>query len=368
MNRKKVTEKPGDLCTDRFAELLVSHSLRVRRGEAVAIHATPLAEELIRAVYVAVLRRGAFPWLRLQCPGLRGAFLRHASAKWRKHPHPVEWAEAHQPVKQLTILSVADPREMESADPLKLAEFLASRSELQRQVRRAGWCLTLWPTPAYARDAGMSLAKYREFFFRAVRADVADPAAAWREVDRQQRRLIRRLQPVREIRLRGPGTDLALRVAGRRWVSCFGRTNMPDGEVFCAPDETSAEGVVTYHWPVCHQGREVREVRLRFRRGRVVEAHAAKNEDYLHKYLALDAGAHRLGELGVGTNFRIQQITRTILFDEKIGGTVHLALGSGGRVKSAVHWDMICDLRHGVALADGQPFIQNGKLIGWDEG
>ena len=349
----------------RWAQLLAGHSLRVRRGEAVAIYAEPSAAELVREVHAAVLQRGGFPVLRLALPGLRGLFLRHASRALIEHPHESEIAEARQRMKRLTILSSEDPREGESDDRRRLARFKASREEIRRQARRPGWCVTLWPTDAYARNAGMTLQAFRDFVLSAVFADREDPAGAWTRIDRLQRSLARRLARGRSIRLRGPGTDLTLRVEGRPWVSCYGRTNMPDGEVFAAPVENSAEGVVTYRWPVCYAGVEVRGVRLEFRRGRVVDARAAKNERFLHEFLRIDRGARGLGEIGIGTNGRIDRMTRMVLFDEKIGGTIHLALGSGGCMPSRVHWDMICDLRAGEAWLDDEPLIRNGRLCGW---
>ena len=359
------TRKHTDPRVARWAELLAGHSLRVRPGDAVAIHAEPCAAELVREVYAAVLRRGGFPVLRLALPGLRGLFLRHASQRLLRQPHTSEVADAHTRMKRLTILSAEDPRDGESEDPRALARHMVSREQIRRIARKPGWCVTLWPTAAYARAAGMAPEAFRDFVLSAVLADVEDPAAAWQRIHLLQSALGRRLARGRTLRLRGPGTDLTLGVAERKWVSCYGRTNMPDGEVFTAPNENSTEGVVTYQWPVCYQGVEVRGVRLQFRKGRVVDARAAKNERFLHEFLQIDRGARGLGEVGIGTNGRIDRITRMVLFDEKIGGTIHLALGSGGRIPSRVHWDMICDLRKGEAWLDGQPLIQQGRLCGW---
>ncbi|MBP7275125.1 MAG: aminopeptidase [Kiritimatiellae bacterium] len=351
----------------RWAQLLADHSLRVRRGEAVAIHAEPAAWELVREFYAAVLQRGGFPVLRLALPGLRGLFLRHAASALIARPHESEIAESRTRMKRLTILSSEDPREGEGDDRRRLARFMASREDIRRRARKPGWCVTLWPTAAYARNAGMTPKAFRDFVCSAVLADRENPAEGWRRMDQLQRSLARRLARGRSIRLRGPGTDLTLGVEGRSWISCYGRTNMPDGEVFAAPVENSAEGVVTYRWPVCYAGVEVRGVRLEFRRGRVVDARAEKNERFLHEFLRIDRGARGLGEIGIGTNPRIDRITRMVLFDEKIGGTIHLALGSGGRIPSRVHWDMICDLRSGDAWLDDQPLIQHGRLCGWPE-
>jgi aminopeptidase len=214
----------------------------------------------------------------------------------------------------------------------------------------------------------MSLSEYEDFVYSATFADERRPVAAWRALARRQDKLIARLKGAREIRIVGPDTDLTLHVDGRTFVNSDGHRNMPSGEIFTSPIENSAEGHIRYDFPVCRDGREVSDVRLVFRKGVVVEATAAKNQHYLEAVLGTDPGARKLGELGIGTNQRIQRFTKHILFDEKIGGTVHLALGkgyaeAGGRNRSAVHWDMIKDLRKGGAVyVDGKLFQKDGKF------
>ena len=348
----------------RFARLLVDYSLEVQPGDTVAVYATPLAAELVNAVSACVLERGAQPFPRIALRGAGETFFRHATPAHLARPHPFERLEARRMSKRLVIQSEYSTRPLAGVPPERLAQFLRSRDALRRIWKTRRWCLTLFPTPAYARDSGMSAAAFRDFVFRAVFADCADPAAEWRRIHARQERLIARLQGARQVRLRGRDTDLSFSIEGRSFTSCRGLTNMPDGEVFTCPVEGSAEGTVRYAWPVCFQGQEVRDVRLRFRAGRIVEARAARNEAFLNRVLDMDRGARGLGEFGIGTNPRIRTITRNILFDEKIGGTIHLAAGSGGNNRSALHWDMICDLRDGGEVSvDGRPLLRGGKLL-----
>ena len=231
------------------------------------------------------------------------------------------------------------------------------------------WCGTQLPCHAAAQDAEMSLAEYEEFVFRAGLLHLEDPAAAWRRISERQQRLADFLNDKREIHFRAPhGTDLKLGIAGRRWINCDGHENFPDGEVFTGPIEDATEGVVCYSFPAVHGGREVENIRLVFRAGKVVEASATKGEEFLFAMLDQDAGARVLGEIALGTNYAITGYTKNTLFDEKIGGTFHAALGaaypeSGGVNESGLHWDMVCDLRRGGTVhVDGELISRDGRF------
>ncbi len=214
----------------------------------------------------------------------------------------------------------------------------------------------------------MSLDEYERFVYGAMFLFDEDPVAKWQELSAFQEKLIERLARADSVHIVAEGTDLHLRVKDRQWVNSAGHKNMPSGEVFTAPLEDSAEGVITYGIPSAVSGVEVANIRLTFKEGKVVDAHAEKGDDLLQSQLNSDEGARYLGELGIGTNYHIQIPTRSILFDEKIGGTVHLALGqsyreTGGTNSSAIHWDMICDLREGKVYADGELCYENARFI-----
>ncbi len=214
----------------------------------------------------------------------------------------------------------------------------------------------------------MNLADFEHFVARALFLDQPDPVRSWGELHDFQATLIDRLRSAKELRIEAPGTDVTLNVKGRTWVNSDGRRNMPSGEVFTGPLETSASGRIRFGVPSSPAGVDVAGVELEFRDGLVVAAAAERGEDYLQRALATDDGARRLGEVGIGTNFGIDRPIGATLFDEKIGGTVHLALGrsypeTGGKNVSALHWDLICDLREGGLLtADGETILQNGRF------
>jgi aminopeptidase len=232
------------------------------------------------------------------------------------------------------------------------------------------WCGTQVPCHAAAQDAEMSLSAYEDFVFKAGMLHLADPAAAWRRVSERQQRLVDYLNGKKEIRFVTPqGTDLRAGVEGRRWINCDGHENFPDGEVFTGPIEDAVEGTVCYSFPAVHDGREADGIRFTFRGGKVVEASAAKGEEFLIAMLDQDAGARVLGEIAIGTNYAIERYTKNTLFDEKIGGTFHAAVGSsypesGGKNDSALHWDMVCDLRRGGQIfVDGKLISENGRFV-----
>jgi aminopeptidase len=267
------------------------------------------------------------------------------------------------------VQSEGNTRGLSSANPAKFAALGKAMQPVRKILMRKRWVTTLYPTPAYAQDAEMSLSDFEDYVFGAMFADEPDPLRRWAELHRMQEKLIRKLHGADKVRLEGPDTDLTFSVKGRTFINSDGKRNMPSGEIFTGPVEDSAEGHIRFDFPVCVHGREVAGVRLVFRKGRVVEATAEKNQDFLIKMLDSDPGARRLGELGIGTHPKIDRFIRNILFDEKIGGTIHLALGqsypeTGGRNRSSLHWDLIRDLRKGGRMSvNGRVFQENGRFV-----
>ena len=352
---------------ERWADLLTGYSLNVKRRQTIVIAGPVSAQALLAACYKAVLARGAYPRLQVTLPELGTHFLRHASADQLRHLSPVSLYESRHAHGWIRVLGDTNTRASSAVDPSREAIAMQAREPIRREVLRRPWTLTLFPTNAYAQDADMALADYQQFVAQAMYLDRRDPVRAWRALSRRQGAVIRRLRRVRHMRFVGPGTDIEMSVDGRTWINSDGRHNMPSGEVFTGPVETSVEGRLCCSFPVCRSGRQVDGIALEFRKGRVVEATATKNEAYLKRMLDTDAGARRLGELGIGLNYGIDRFTHNILFDEKIGGTVHMALGmaykeTGGRNKSALHWDLIVDLRDGgEVFADGKRVMTNGR-------
>jgi aminopeptidase len=353
-----------------FADLLAGYCLEIRPGQGVLVRATALAAPLLLELQRAILEREAWPHLRVEVPGQTRSFYEHARDVHLDDLPALALTEAKKVDCVLGIQAPADTRELAGIDPERIARFARARRPVREATMRRRWCSTLWPTEALAEQAGLGLADYAAFVRGALFLDQPDPVRAWAGLRAFQDRLIARLAGARELRIEADGTDLALRVAGRTWINSDGRRNMPSGEVFTGPHEASANGRVRFTVRSAPAGVDVDGVELELRDGEVVAARAAVGEHYLQRALATDDGARRLGEVGIGTNFGIARPTGTILFDEKIGGTVHLALGrsypeTGGRNVSAVHWDLICDLRSAGRLsADGEPVLEDGRFAG----
>jgi len=358
-----------DARISELARVLVRYSRGVRRGQTVLIAgsaaAGPLLLECIRETY----RAGAHPMIRMTPDGADEIMYAEASADQLRFVPRSTMAALREADHYIRIMADSNTRAHAQVDPKKQVVVEGARRKMTNLMFvKNQWTLTLFPTPAYAQDAGMGMEEFEAFAYSAMRVDKRDPVAAWQEARRFQAKVLARLKGARKVRIVAEGTDLQMSVRGRTFISSYGSHNMPDGEIFTGPVETTAEGRIRYTYPVCYRGKEVEDVRLEFEKGKVIKASAAKNEAFLKQMIGMDAGATRLGELGIGTNYGIARFTKNILFDEKIGGTVHLALGKGyaetGSVaKSALHWDMICDLRRGGRLeVDGRVLQADGKF------
>jgi len=350
-----------------FAALLCDWCLEAREGDQVLVAATEPSLPLALAVHGALLERGAWPLMRLSPAALAESFYRHARDDQLDGYAPLELIEAQKADAFLTITAPTNTRALAAVDPAQIARVGRARAPIQ-EARLAGrWCGTLWPTAAAAQQAGMSEDDYASFVTQALFLDRPDPVQAWRELTEVQGRLVGRLAVAREIRIEAPDTDLRLRVDGRTWINSDGKHNMPSGEVFTGPLEDSADGTIRFTIPSSPSGVEVADIHLTFSDGRVVEASAERGDEYLQAALQTDAGARFLGEIGIGTNAGIDRPTGSIMLDEKMAGTVHLALGrsyavTGGTNQSALHWDMICDLRDGGRLSvDGETLPLTGR-------
>jgi aminopeptidase len=360
---------------DALAKILVGYSTRVGEGDTCVIEGSTASEPLVAACYDEVLRAGGHPIVTMAFEGQQYAYFSGASDAELEWVSPLsEWASEESDCR-IGIWADSNTRELSSIPPERQTRRrAATRRLMQTTMKRAAegkhrWVGTLFPTNAHAADAEMSLTEFEDFYFRACLADDPDPLGAWKRASEDCHRLVEWVQGREEVRITGPGTDLRLGIAGRTFIAADGANNMPDGEFFTGPVEDSAEGEVTFHLPATIGGREVSGVRFRFESGKVVDASAERAEEYLISMLDTDDGARRLGELGIGTNFGIERGTRNVLLDEKIGGTIHLAVGAsypetGGTNESAVHTDLVCDLRQGGRLeVDGELLQDNGSFV-----
>ena len=354
----------------KLGRVLVDYSIEAGEGEQVLISGGAAAESLIKEVYTRLLDVGAIPIPQVSLAGMQELFFGHArDVHYEKTPPVVrslyEGADAF-----ISIMAPQNTRALATVDPKK-QQALSKRDKTLQEIvlSKDRWALTLFPTEALAQESEMSLSDYEEFVFEAMALNEDDPVRYWREKAKEQQRLIERLEQADEIHIVGQGTDLTLSVKGRKFLNGDGTHNMPCGEIFTGPVEDSTNGEIFFGIPVAVAGREVSGVRFRFEEGRVVEASAERGEEYLNAMLDADEGSRYLGELGIGTNYGIHRATKNILFDEKLGGTVHLAIGrsyeeTGGKNESSVHWDLISDLREGGELyADGELLQRDGEFI-----
>ncbi len=367
----------------KLADVLVNYSVKVKKGDLVAIAAEPLAMPLTLAVTRAVLKAGGNPFWLPRSEEMTEALLAYGSAEQIGFCSPVLVDMVQRIDCQIGFWCQLNTRFMSRVDPAKAAMLQQARRPWFKTFmdRSASgslrWVGTAYPTNASAQDAEMSLTEYEDFVFRAGLLHLGNPAAEWAKIKDRQQQVCDYLNTKKSVRFAAPagdghdGTDLTVSVDGSTWINCCGDSNFPDGEVFAGPK--GVDGRVNYTFPVVYNGREVEGVRLVFRGGRVVEASAKKGEDFLHKMLDQDAGARVLGEIAIGTNYNIKQFSKNTLFDEKIGGTFHAAVGagypeSGSTNESGLHWDMVCDLRKGGTItADGEAFHRDGKFLraGW---
>lgn len=361
---------------EKLAAVLVGYSTAVKPGDLVRLVGPPVSRPLLVAIYRAVIRAGGMPRVTMvpdECSEIK---LAEASDEQLSFVDPLELSEIGSVDVSISLWGQDNTKSLSEADPRRQALVSQARKQyLAKFMERFAtgklrWVGTQFPCHAAAQDAEMSLAAYEEFVFRAGLLHLDDPAAAWREIHDRQQRVVDFLNECNAIRFVTPqGTDLTVGVQRRKWINCAGHENFPDGEVFTGPIEDATTGQVCYSFPAVHGCREVDGIRLVFKAGRVVEAAAEKGQDFLLAMLDQDTCARVLGEIAIGTNYSVTRYTKNTLFDEKIGGTFHAALGaaypeSGGRNQSGLHWDMVCDLRHGGQIfADGKLISENGRFL-----
>jgi len=365
----------SDQRVDKLANVLVNYSVAVQPGDKVMIRGDALAEPLLKAVYARVLQAGGHPLMRISLPGMEELFFRYASDEQLQHvPEPFKLMIETYDVN-IGIRGAENTKSLSNVDPAKVVLRSQAQTGLMKTYMQRSasgdlrWVGTIFPTNAYAQDAEMSLSGYEDFVYGACMPDLDDPLGHWQRFSAWQQKIVDWFKGKERVRVIGPETDLRLSIAGRTFINSDGKHNMPSGEVFTGPVEDSVEGHVHFSYPAIHQGREVAGVRLWFENGKVVKATAKKNEDFMLQTLDTDAGSRYVGEFAIGTNKGITRFTRQILFDEKIGGSFHMAVGAGypetgSKNESAIHWDMICDLRDGGEIwVDDKLLYKDGEFV-----
>lgn len=358
----------------KLADLLVNYCIQVQSNEQIMIEGSSAGLPLVKETYRAVLQAGGHPTLVWSEPFVEELLLKEGAEEQLRHISQPKKQMYEQFDGRIFVWDSVNTRHLSGVDITKQKIYHTAKQRFRKTVferTAAGefrWVGTMFPTNAFAQDADMSLDDFEEFVYGACHVDKDDPAAEWRKLSAMQQILVDYLAGKKHVEVKGPNAELTLSIDGRTFVNSDGRRNMPSGEIFTGPVEDSVNGWVRYTYPAIYNGREVEGIELRFEDGKVVEASAKKNEVYLLSVLDTDPGARYLGEFAIGTNDGIKQFTRSILFDEKIGGTMHMAVGAsypetGGKNQSAVHWDMICDMRDGGQIfVDGELFYDSGKF------
>ena len=370
----------GDPRLDKLARVLVEYATKVQPGQLVRIGGDPVALPLIEAIYEQVLRAGGHPFTKMAPDSLQDIFFELADDKQLQYISPIAKYEIETIDVSIGLWADTNTKSLSMIDPARQSKASAARRQIMKTfMQRAAkkelhWTGTLFPTLASAQDAEMSLRQYEDFVFNAGHLDKDDPVAEWRMIEARQQKVVDYLAGKKQVRFRTPeGTDLTVTVDQMKWINCCGHENFPDGEVFTGPnlqaDDGGVNGVVRYSFPAVHHGREVHDIELTFEKGRVTDAKASKNRDYLVAMLDQDEGARGLGEIAIGTNYNITRYSKNTLFDEKIGGTFHAAVGAGypetgNNNDSALHWDMVCDLRNGGTITvDGEVIHRDGQFV-----
>ena len=358
----------------KLADILVNYSTAVQPGDWVLVRGDVYALPLLNEVVRKVVQAGGHPTLDLTSDEIDETILRAATQEQLAWVSPLDELMGEQLDVRIVARAASNTRALNGVDPQKQQTLLRANGKMRRRYMErtaAGehrWVGTLFPCPAYAQDADMSLRDYEDFVYAATYADQPDPIACWNEIHNMQQRLVDWLKGKDQIVVRGPNIDMTLSIKERTWINSDGKRNMPSGEIFTGPVEESVNGWVRFTYPAIQSGREVDGVEFRFADGKVVSATAQKNEEYLLSQLDSDAGARFLGEFAIGTNYQIQRFTKSILYDEKIGGTLHMAVGAGypetgSRNTSSLHWDFICDMRQDSEIyVDGELFYKNGEF------
>lgn len=369
---------------DRLAQVLVQYSTAIKPGEIVRLMGDPVGLPLLEAVYEHTLRAGAHPHLRCVPDSARDIFFEHANDDQLKFVSPLLLHEVQTIHASISLWAETNTKSLSQVDPKRQSISSAARKPIfkifmdRAAKNELRWVGTQFPTLACAQDAEMSLRQFEDFVFAAGHLDQPDPVAQWNRVQQRQQQVVDFLTGKKILHFQADnGTDLTVNVSGMKWINCCGHHNFPDGEVFTGPNlnapDGGVNGLVRYSFPAVHQGREVHDIELTFEKGRVVNARASKNQDFLIQMLDQDPGARSLGEIAIGTNYQITRYIKNTLFDEKIGGTFHAAVGAGypetgNANESGLHWDMVCDLRQGGTITiDGQVIIRDGKFTfpGW---
>lgn len=363
-----------DARIEKLAKVMVHYSLGIKRGQKVYLQTSPTAHEFNLSFYEEAIKAGAHVTILMVMPGADEIFFKHASNQQLDFVSPVRELVHTTYDARMVVEAETNTRELAGVDPKRIARVRKANAPLfQKMLKRIEskdlkWCVTVYPTEAMAQEANMSLSDYREFVYEAGMLNAKDPVALWKAEKKKQQKLVNWLKRKNKASLKGDNIDLTFSIKGRKFIPCAGDENFPDGEIFTSPVENSVNGWVRFKYPAIFDGQEIEDIELWFEKGKVIQEKAKRNQELLTAQLNTDKGARFLGEWGIGTNYNIKKFTKNMLFDEKLGGTIHLALGlgfeeAGGKNTSGLHWDMLCDMARSEIIIDEKLFYKNGKPV-----
>lgn len=358
----------------KLAQVMVHYSLGIKRGQKVYMQTSPSAHEFNLAFFEEAIKAGAHVTTLMESHGTAEIFYKYASNAQLDFVSPVRELVHTTYDARMVVEAETNTRALSGVDPKRIARARKANAPLFKKMlkriesKELKWCYTVYPTDAMAQEANMSLSDYTEFVFEAGMLNAKDPVALWKAEKKKQKKIAAWLKGKDKVVLKGDNIDLTMSIKGRKFIPCAGDQNFPDGEIFTSPVETSVNGWARFQYPAIFDGQEIEDIELWFENGKVVKETAKRNQALLTAHLNTDKGARILGEWGIGTNYNIKRFTKNILFDEKLGGTIHLALGlgfeeAGGGNQSGLHWDMLCDMAHSEILVDGRLFYKNGKPV-----
>jgi len=379
-NAVKINQKAGvnlgDIRLNKLAKLLVNYSAEVKPSDFVLVSCDEVAEPWLQEVVKEAVLAGAHVETILTSHLVKDIKLKYSTDKQLTQENYIMKYALEKATVWLSAWGTKNTKSNSSVSEERL-KLSAKGAESWRKIysEKVGngslrWCGTQYPTFADAQEASMSLSDYEDFVYGAGLLDAEDPVSEWKKISKDQERWVEYLDNKNELHIISKGTDIKVNVSGRKWINCDGKENFPDGEIFTSPVESGVDGYITFSFPGIYMGREIEEIKLTVKDGKVIESSAKKGEKLLKTLLEFDDGSYRFGEVAIGTNYNIKKFTKNMLFDEKIGGTIHMAIGdsmpeAGGKNRSNIHWDMLCDMREeGKIYADGELFYQNGNFIG----
>jgi aminopeptidase len=361
---------------EKLAKLVVNYAVDVQKGDKVVIAGSSDALDLFQAIFTEVTKVGGHVLHKdISIPGNGEIFFKYATEEQLQFVNPIATQATEIVDKYISIFSSTNRKGMANVDQQKMMLVQKANSHLQKNIMERSakgelmWNLCPYPSPAFAQEGNMGTLEYKEFVYKALALDKPDPVAHWKDVEKKHDAIIAILEKGKTYRVVGEDTDISMNIEGRKWLNSCGHRNLPDGEVHSSPHEDSVNGTIRFTYPGIRLGREIENIWLKFKDGRVIEHDASKGKEYLDKVLELE-NAERLGEIAVGTNYGIDRFTKNMLFDEKMGGTIHFALGSGypdtgSKNQSTIHWDILKDMKsdESVIYLDNKEIYRAGKLV-----